>query len=376
MIFLDIKGEIASERTKAMMSLLGGSRELCSVENIRKALSEHPEDKEVSIRIDCDGGSVSEGLKIYDELRNSGKTIYANVVGGCHSMAVCILLAAPKENRSANRNCRALIHRVLAPVCDYISADDALDIAESLVMEEDAILDIYEERTGTDRNTLREVMRKEQVHDAKSLQELGFISKINSYNTNQFFNKFSTMAEKPKQSAYEKFMSKLNIFRNGEPKNFDYKDAEGNVVLSTVGEEDNLAEGVEATLASGEASGVVTLEDGRIVTVTDNVVTDIEEAEETENLEERVAHLEELLDDATNLVQSQQETINELQNRLTEKDNELKNYKGSTYQPKNRKSQVPGLGKKNAAQPTAEVLKSQAKERRELYNQKSQIIKK
>ena len=42
---------------------------------------------------------------------------------------------------SANRNCRSLIHRVMIPVCDYISADDALDMAEGLMMEENAILD-------------------------------------------------------------------------------------------------------------------------------------------------------------------------------------------------------------------------------------------
>lgn len=376
MIFLNIKGEIVNETNRIWMEYWNGEGCACSVENVRKVLADNPSDPDLTINIDSVGGSVEEGLKIYDELRSSGKNIYTNIIGGCHSMAVCILLAAPAENRSANRNCRSLIHRVMMPVCDYISADDALDIAEGLIMEENAILDIYEERTSKDREYLHDVMRKEQTHDAKSLLEMGFISKINSYTTNLFFNKFSTMAEKPKQSAYEKFMSKLNIFRNGEPKNFDYRDAEGNVVLSTVGEEDNLAEGVEATLASGEASGVVTLEDGRIVTVTDNVVTDIEEAEETENLEERVAHLEELLDDATNLVQTQQDEINELRNRLESKENELKNYKGSSYRPKQRKVNAPGITKTNEVQKSVEDIKNQAREKLDLYNQKGQIIKK
>ena len=69
-------------------------------------------------------------------------------------MAVCILLAAPAENRSANRNCRALIHRVYMPVGDWLTSDDARSIAEELALEEEAILDVYVERTGQDREFL------------------------------------------------------------------------------------------------------------------------------------------------------------------------------------------------------------------------------
>ena len=58
---------------------------------------------------------------------------------------------------------------------------------------------------GQDRERLRNVMHEERIHDAKSLLDLGFISKINSYNTNQIF---SAMAKNEK-SAYEKFMSKV-----------------------------------------------------------------------------------------------------------------------------------------------------------------------
>lgn len=146
-----------------------------------------------------------------------------------------------------------------------------------------------------------------------------------------------------RKSAYEKFMSKVKAFRNGKngtPANFDYLDAEGQVVLQTVGEEDNLAEGVEATLASGETSGTVVLEDGRVVTVEDNIVTEIE-MEQTESLEDRVAALEAMLDEATNLIEEQE--------------NELRNLRGSNYRPKNRKTVLPG-SKKN--EPSAADLKT------------------
>lgn len=342
MILVDVKGEINNELNKYWAQLWGGPQQVFSVETIRNILKDNPDDPDLLLNIDCDGGSVEEGLKIYDELRNSGKNIYTNITGGCHSMAMVLLLSAPLENRSANRNCRALIHKVYAPVFDPINADDAEDIAAMLKLEQEAILDIYVDRTGKDRALMEEVMNQEKTHNAKSLLELGFISKINSYNTNQLFRK---MAKEPKNTsnAFQAFMDKVNAFRNrksGNPVNFDYLDADGNVVLSTVGDEDNLAEGVEATLSSGETSGTVTLEDGRVVTVTDGIVTDIEEPEtEDKDLEARVKELEDLMEEATNLIQDQQNTINS----LTE---ELNNHKGSNYQPKARRTNVPGNGSK------------------------------
>lgn len=356
MIFINLKGAIDSEENRVMMELWGGTSEICSVETFRRVLDEHPDEQEVCINIDCDGGSVEEGFKIYDLLRMSGRTIYTNIVGGCHSMAVCILLAAPAENRSANRNCRALIHRVYMPVGDWLTSDDARSIAEELALEEEAILDVYVERTGQDRERLRNVMHEERIHDAKSLLDLGFISKINSYNTNQIFNAMA----KNEKSAYEKFMSKVKAFRNGKkgaPANFDYLDAEGQVVLQTVGEEDNLAEGVEATLADGETSGTVVLEDGRVVTVEDNIVTKIEE-EETESLEDRVAALEAMLDEATNLIDEQE--------------NELRNLRGSNYRPKNRKTILPGSKK---VDPSAADLKNEAREKLRKVNAAKKILK-
>lgn len=165
---------------------------------------------------------------------------------------------------------------------------------------------------------------------------------------------------KNEKSAYEKFMSKVKAFRNGKngtPANFDYLDAEGQVVLQTVGEEDNLAEGVEATLANGETSGTVVLEDGRVVTVEDNIVTSIE-MKDTESLEDRVAALEAMLDEATNLIEEQE--------------NELRNLRGSNYRPKNRKTVLPG-SKKN--EPSAADLKNEAREKLQKVNAAKKILK-
>lgn len=82
MIFINLKGAIDSEENRIMMELWDGPSEICSVETFRRVLDEHPDEQEVCINIDCDGGSVEEGFKIYDFLRMSGRTIYTNIVGG------------------------------------------------------------------------------------------------------------------------------------------------------------------------------------------------------------------------------------------------------------------------------------------------------
>lgn len=332
-----------------------------NLKNLQAALASAPNDGELCINIDCNGGSVMEGLKMYDALRNSGKNIYTNITGGCHSMAMVILLAAPAENRSANRNCRALIHRVYTEA-GQINAGTADQLKQQLEMEENAILDIYEERTGRSRDDLKALMAQESIHSAEELKEYGFISKINDYSTNQYFENMKGT----KSNAFSAFMEKAkNIFAGAEPMNFDYTDSEGAVVFSTEGEEDNLAVGVAVTLASGETSGTFTLSDGRVVTVEDGVVTKIEEAEVEEQEEETVdpAEVEELKDalrDAVDLIREQQATINEMQAIINANTR-------STYRPRNGYHPRPGMGKGTPEVSVAD-LKALARERQGAVN--------
>lgn len=367
MLYIDVKGIIDNEQTKAMFQFWGGGYEVFTHDNLKAILDANPKEEEVTLNIDCDGGSVEEGLKIYDLLRTSGKTIYTNITGGCHSMAVVILLAAPPENRSANRNVRALIHRVYTEHCGMISADDCLFLAEGLIVEEDAILDIYAERTEVEREVLANVMREEKIHNAQSLLELNFISKINTYNTNQFYNSIlRTMNGKNKTSAYGRFMGKLNAHRQkmrGGAVNFDYLDAEGEVVFFTDAEEDTLAIGDSVTLSSGEASGTFILDDGREVVVEDNIVVDIVETE-NESIEERVEELEDLLEEATNVIVEQQR--------------ELRNLKGgSNYKPANRQVRVPATrsNRKGQRVNNVEDIKAEANGRMEAARNRRKIVK-
>lgn len=333
MVEIKLHLPISSEEDNRWMAMWGVNQDVVfSLGTFQKILSDNPNENDFRFNIHCDGGSVSEGLAIYDAIRTSGKNIYCNIEGGCHSMAICILLAAPKENRTANKNCRALIHKVIMPVVQYANVDDLKRMAEELEREQTAILNIYADRTGIDFETLENLMKEEKVRTADELLNYGFISKINDYNTNLkkdlkkdlFINaKKEKMDRKEVLKATNDLLSKVKNLLTGEAVNYDFTDEEGKVLFSTEAEDDTLEIGMSA-----QPDGTFELPDGRTITIAEGVITEIKEAssqtEEVANLIAQNAKLTASLNEAVAI-------INEL------KKNVESNYKPAARQV-NRKS--------------------------------------
>ena len=347
MLEVQIYDDIANKSEQVWLSAWGMDDCIFSADVVKRVLKDNPEVKDIKFNIHCNGGSVSEGLTIYDILRNSGRNIFMNIEGSCHSMAVILLLAAPAENRTGNVNLRALVHRVYCPMYGYYTADELKLLSEDVVREENAILDIYENRTGKNRASLAAWMKAEKERTSQELLNMNFISKINSYNTN---SKNAKMNKKEKaQNATKKadtFLNKLKNLLNSAMVNFDYQDAEGNVVFSTETEEDTLAVGDTVTLADGSTEGTFTLADGRVVTIVDNVVTEItEESSDDEELDTANARIEEL----ENALRESETIITDLRNQV-----ESKFTPGKRIVTKQNPSNV---------KKTSEELKAEAKEK-------------
>lgn len=247
-----------------------------SLEALQRLFEAHPDEKDWKFNIHCPGGEVEEGLAIYDFLRTSGKNIYMNIEGACHSMAVTLLLAAPKENRSANPNCLALIHKVFG--CAYGgTADDLEAAAEETRMLQNKILNIYAERTDKTFEELQEIMNEQKQRTAQELLAWGFISKINSYNTNHKHQKSIAMNIKQIKESANALLNKIGALLGGAHTNFEFVDAEGTVLFTTESESDELEVGMAAT-----PDGTFTIADGRTVTIADGVITEIQEASSEE----------------------------------------------------------------------------------------------
>ena len=372
MIEIDIKSDIANKDESIWMEWLGLS-EAFSLDLVKRIFEENKDEKDFKFNIHCRGGSVSEGLAIYDYLRTSGKNLYTNIEGSCHSMAIIMLLAAPKENRTANPNSRSIIHQVRAGVCDWATADDLRAIADDVEKDQKAILDIYADRTGYDWAKLEAIMKEEKERTASELLEWGFINKINSYNTNKLQTKTNLDMGKLKTEL----KNKVDAFLSGVNKllvdkmNFDFKGEGDAVLFSTEKEDDTLAVGDTAspdgtftlTEATSEypADTVVVVKDGKIESITEPEGSENNAELEAENSELRAenAELRENLTESVNLI------------------NELKSQIESSYVPKNRSNRAVVPNKKNNSNnQTAEELKDEIRQRREAFTNKGVIARK
>lgn len=290
-----------------------------SLEVLQEILAENNGNREaIRLNIHCDGGNVMEGLAIYDALRTSGRNIYTNVEGKCHSMAIVMLLAAPKGQRSAQPNSQFLIHEVSGGVQGNTTAVERY--AEEMRELQDRILDIYEDRTGYDRAELEEIMKEEKFRDAEFMLSHGFISSINQYNTNQ-----ST-----KMNLLESLRNLLNTAE---------KEQEQSNGAPVVDEQTKLAERLaetEKNLASAnDALTAMKAENEGLK----NAVTE---------KDARIAELEGQLAEAGGRNEADQTAIADLNARIAEKDAEIADLKTqvkSDYQPEERKNVPSSDGK-------------------------------
>lgn len=350
MITTSIYTTIADNQENVLCAAFGLEPLVFSVETVETLLGNNPTEKDFKFNINSNGGSVAEGLKIYDKLRMSGKNLFMNIEGGCHSMTVAVMLAAPFENRTANKNARSLIHQVYAQPSKALNIDDLEALSKQIRQEQETILDIYVERTGTDRAILEALMKEERYLTAEELLQYGFISKINTYTTNK---KPETMSKETKKSLLDRlfnFQKEVTTMLNEEEVvNYDFKDADGNVLFTTNKEDDSVAVNDEAT-----PDGTHELPDGRKVTIENGVITNIAEPASEDAQNEDLAAANARIEALENQLRTANELLNDLKNELG----------SNAVIPSRTKS--PGVktsSLKNSVE-TVEQLKAEAKEKR------------
>ena len=226
------------------------------------------------IHINCVGGLCTEGWAIYDMLRTSGRDITTRIEGQCSSMASVVLLAAPKERRLATKNSTLLIHNPYAPIveADYMDADKLREVTEQMAIkqadlerERNTMLDCYVERTGSDRDELRELMSKNTYISADEAMRLGFVGAIIEPNT----------AKKNENKMNKNFIQKLlaNIGKCVESMCANI----GMVLTDVTGAELTIEreEGEPQVGDTAHPDGTYTLENGNVIVVADGVITSI-----------------------------------------------------------------------------------------------------
>jgi ATP-dependent Clp protease protease subunit len=209
-------------------------------------------------------------------------------------MASVVLMAATKELRFSAPHASFCIHEPRFPA--YSIDTDATatmlsQLSEELRIETQRFIDLYVERTGTDADTIARVMSEDRVIDAEEALSLGIVGAINTPNTalsNQPKNNIMS-----KKNAIARLLEQAKALLSGAVAELRLTTTSGaELVVET--DADDPRVGDPAT-----PDGEHTLEDGRVVVVTDGVITEIRERTEETITEEEVQAMADTIESLT-----------------------------------------------------------------------------
>ncbi len=137
--------------------------------------SEDP-DKDISIYINCPGGSIYSGLAIYDTMQFIKPDIQTICVGIAMSLGSLLLAGGAKSKRFALPNSRLLIHQ---PSAGFEGQSSDIEIhAREILKVRDRIDEIYALHTGQTLEQVHEDMERDRFFTAEQGVEYGLIDRV------------------------------------------------------------------------------------------------------------------------------------------------------------------------------------------------------
>lgn len=129
---------------------------------------------EIHVHINSPGGSVYDGISIYNALRQHDSTVHTYVDGLAASAASFIAQAGEKV--IMGRNATMMIHDAIG-AC-YGNRADMLQTADLLDKVSDNIADIYAKNAGGDTAEWRELMKAETWYSAQEALDAGLCTEM------------------------------------------------------------------------------------------------------------------------------------------------------------------------------------------------------
>lgn len=165
--------------------------------SIVKELSELEDVEEVDVHINSTGGSVAEGLAIYNVLKNSNVKIITHCDGFACSAASVVFMAG--DERVMNEASLLMIHNAWT----YASgnAADFRKQADDLDKITQASVNAYMNRVSISEEELKSFMDKETWLSAEDAKKYGFATKI-------LEEKTEDVSQSAMQSIRDKLLSK------------------------------------------------------------------------------------------------------------------------------------------------------------------------
>jgi ATP-dependent Clp protease protease subunit len=142
--------------------------------------SENP-DKEISFYINSPGGSVSDGLAIYDTMQFVKPNVSTLCIGGAASMGALLLAAGAKGKRFCLPNSRVMIHQ---PMGGFQGQASDVEIHAREILNRKAKLnEIFAKHTGQDLKTVERDTDRDNFLSAEQALTYGIVDKVLSSRT-------------------------------------------------------------------------------------------------------------------------------------------------------------------------------------------------
>lgn len=129
---------------------------------------------EIDVMINSPGGSVFDGLAIYNALRQHPANVTVKVMGVAASAASFIAMAGDKIVMP--ENAFMMVHNPMGGV--FGNADDMRDWADTLDKIAASLIGIYVARTGKSESEVKDLLDAETWMTAAEAKELGFADEV------------------------------------------------------------------------------------------------------------------------------------------------------------------------------------------------------
>ena len=249
-------------------------------------------DGDITLRINSVGGSVFDGLAIYNTLRSHSGFVNIKIEGLAASISTVIAMAGDSIEMSENGF--FMIHNPFGKSAG--EAGDMRKTADLLDKIKDEIMEIYSKRTNLTFGELSDMMDKETWLSSQEAMDMGFVDKITEpmkIAASFDLSKFTNVNE-------QEVNDKLSLTNNNKKMTEELK-----TWFNSVKEEIlNAVKGEEVSTPSDKVS----------ISISDNEVI----VNKFEELEENAKSLREEKEELAALVGEKEGTIAELTNKITD----------------------------------------------------------
>ena len=168
MVKVNVKGPIVTNGQKWLYDYLG--MDACAPSDISKALEE-ADGEDIEVYINSNGGVCTAGFEIYTLLKEYSGKVTAKIIGAAMSAASVIACAA--DECLISDAGIYMIHNTQS----YAEGDyrDMETEADALKQFNEAIVNVYEKKTGKSREELADLMDNNTYMAAERAIELGFV---------------------------------------------------------------------------------------------------------------------------------------------------------------------------------------------------------